>query len=126
MENLRVLIFKSLFLGLAPLREARQGISCSISLSLIIIDSEVVSRELLGPIDLTRTQTLCIRELMEVVVASEDEDLVFAAFQVVAPSLKGLNNNQELLMVGFVSSLSRNHLSKQMATGCHWPISDLG
>lgn len=36
-------------------------------------------------------------------VVSEDEDLVFASFQVVVPSLKGLNNGQELLIVSVVS-----------------------
>ncbi len=54
MENLEILISESLFLDLASLGEARQGISRSISLSLTIINSKVVSRELLGPMDLTR------------------------------------------------------------------------
>ncbi len=80
MENLRVLIFESHFLGLAPLKEAKYGISRSISLSLTIINLKVVSREFLGPADLARAQTLCIHELTEVFVVSKDEDLVFAAF----------------------------------------------
>ncbi len=54
MENLGILISGSFFLGLASLREARQGISRSISLSLMIIDSEVISRELLGLANLTK------------------------------------------------------------------------
>ncbi len=95
MKNLEVLISESLFFGLAPLKEARQGISRSISLSLTVMDSEVVSKELLGPTDLAGAQTLCIYESTKVVVVSEDEDLVFAAFQVVTPSLKGFNNSQE-------------------------------
>ncbi len=93
MKNLGVFISESLFFGLAPLRKARQGISRSISYSLMVIDSEVVWRELLGPADLTGAQTLCIHESTEVVMVSEDEDLVFAGFQVVAPSLKGFNNS---------------------------------
>ncbi len=93
MKNLRVLISESLFLGLASLGEARQGISHSISFSLTIIDLKVVSRELLAPADLTRAQAFCIHESTEVIIVSKDEDLIFAALQVVAPSLKGFNNS---------------------------------
>ncbi len=59
-ENLGVLISENLVLSLAHLRETRQGISHNISLSLTIIDLEVVWRELLGSTDLARAQTLCI------------------------------------------------------------------
>ncbi len=109
MKNLGVLISENLFLGLTPLKEVRQGISRSISHSLTVIDSKVVLRELLGPADLAEAQTLCIHELTEVVVISEDEDRVFAVFHVVALSLKGFNNSQELLVMGFVPSLSGDH-----------------
>ncbi len=54
----------------------------------------MVSRELLGPADLTKAQAFRIDELTEVIMVSKDEDLVFAAFQVVAPSLKSFNNSQ--------------------------------
>ncbi len=80
MENLRVLIFENLFLGLVSLWEARQGINYKISLSLIIINSEVVFKELLGPAMLTRAQTLCIYKSAEVIIVSKDEDLVFATY----------------------------------------------
>ncbi len=80
MKNLEVLISDSFFLGLTSLREAKQGISCSISLSLTIVDVKVISRELLGPADLTRAQTLCIHELAEVIIINKDKDLAFAAF----------------------------------------------
>ncbi len=124
MKDLGVLISENLFLGLAPLREARQGISRSISLSLTIIDSEVVSRELLSPADLAGAQTLRIHEPTEVVVVSEDEDLVFAAFQVVAPSLKGFNDSQELLIMGFVPGLSGDHLLREKG---YWvPLANFG
>ncbi len=80
MKNLSVLISERFFLGLASLGEARQSISRSISFSLTIIDSEVVSRELLGLADLTRAQAFRIHESMEVIMVSKNEDLVFAAF----------------------------------------------
>ncbi len=113
MENLGVFISESLFFSLASLGEARQGISRNISLSLTIIDLKVVSRELLGPTDLTRAQAFHIQKSTEVIMVSKDKDLLFAALQVVAPSLKGFNNSQELLIVGFVPSLSGDHLSRE-------------
>ncbi len=124
MKNLGVLISESFFLSLAPWREARQGISRSIGISRTLIDLEVVSRELLGPVDLAGAQTLCINELMEVVVVSEVDDLVCVAFQVVAPSLRGFNNSQELLVMGFVPSLSGDHLSREKG---YWvPLANFG
>ncbi len=113
MENLSILISERFFLALAFLGEARQSISRNISFSLTIIDLEVVLGELLGPADLMRAQAFRIHESTEVIMVSKDEDLVFAIFQVVAPSLKGFNNSQELLIVSLVPSLNRDHLSKE-------------
>ena len=91
-KNLGILISKSFFLGLASLEQARQSTSRSICLSLMIIDLEVISRELLGPTDLTRAQAFCIHESTEVIMVNKDEDLIFTLFQIVALSFKGLNN----------------------------------
>ncbi len=113
MKNLSILISEHFFLGLASLGEAKQSISRSISFSLTIIDSKVVSRELLGPANLTRAQAFRIHELTEVIMVSRDEDLVFVAFQVVVPSLKSFNNSQELLIVSLISSLSGDHLLRE-------------
>ncbi len=92
MKNLSILISERFFLSLASLWEARQSICRSISFSLMIIDLEMVSRELLGPADLTRAQIFRIHESTKVVMVSKDEELVFAALQVVAPSLESFNN----------------------------------
>ena len=92
MKNLSILLSECFFLGLAFLEEARQSISCSISFSLTIIDLKVVSRKLLGATDLVRAQAFCIHELTKIIIVSKDKDLVFAAFQVVAPSFESLNN----------------------------------
>ena len=94
MKNLGVLSLKGLFLGLASLGEARQGISGGIGLSLAIVDSKMVPKEFLGPSDLLGTQALGIHESAEIVMVGEDENLVFAALQVLAPSLEGFNNGQ--------------------------------
>ncbi len=57
-------------------------------------------------------------------MVSKNEDLVFTAFQVVTPSLKGFNNSQELLIVGFVPSLSGDHLLKEKD---YWvPLANFG
>ena len=79
---------------MASLGKARQGISGGIGLSLAIVDFKVVPREFLRPLDLPGTQALGIQESTEIVIVGEDEDLVFAALQVVAPSLEGLNDGQ--------------------------------
>ena len=73
----------------------------------------MVTKELLGPPDVLRAQALCIHELTEVVVVRKDKDLVFAIFQIVALSLKGFNNSQELLIVGLVAGLSGDHFSRE-------------
>ena len=43
----------------------------------------------------------------------KDKNLVFAALQVVALSLKGFNNGPELLIVGLVAGLGGDHLSRR-------------
>ncbi len=77
------------------------------------MDLKVVLRELLGPVDLTKAQTFCIHKLTEVIMVNKDEDLIFSALQVVVPSLKGFNNSLELLIMGFVPSLSEDHLLRE-------------
>ena len=67
----------------------------------------------MGPADLARAQAFRIHKLMKVIMVNEDKDLVFAVFQVVAPSLKGFNDSQELLIIGLVLRLSGNHFSKE-------------
>lgn len=85
-------ISKRFVFDLASLWEVKQSISHSISFSLIIIDLEGISRKFLGPSDLTKAQIICIHELIEVVMISKDEKLVFAVFQVMAPSIEIFNN----------------------------------
>ncbi len=46
-------------------------------------------------------------------MVSKDKNLVFAVLQIVVPSLKGFNNNQELLIIGFVLSLSGDYLLRE-------------
>ncbi len=94
MENLGVLSSESIFLSLASLEEARQGISSSISFSLAIVDPEVIPGEFLGSTDFPGTQALGIHEWAEIVVVGQDENLIFAAFQIMPPILECLNDSQ--------------------------------
>ena len=79
MQNLDVLRLEGLFLLSTPLRVSRQGIGSSVSLALTIVDSEVVTRELLGPADLSRAQTLRVHEPAEVVVVGKHENFMSRA-----------------------------------------------
>lgn len=87
MKNLSILNLQGFFLALASLREAGQSISSSISFASAVIDLEMVSRELLGPADLSRVQALCIdermKEPMKVVVIREHKNLMLTALKVV-------------------------------------------
>ncbi len=94
MENLEVLSSESIFLGLASLGKAKEGIRSSISLSLTIVNQEVILGEFLGPTDLPGTQALGIHESAKIVLVGEDENLIFAAFQIVALILESLNDSQ--------------------------------
>ncbi len=85
-------MLKYFFLGLASLWKARQTISRNISFSLMIIDLEVVLRELLVPADLTKAQAFYIYESMEVIMVNKDKDLVFATLQVEMPCFESLND----------------------------------
>ena len=75
-------------------------------------------RELLGLLDLIKIQDLCNHKSMEVVsVVRRDKNIVIATFQVVAPSFKGLNNSQELLIVAFIADLSGDYLLREKSYG---------
>ena len=58
----------------------------------MIVNMEMVLRELLSPADLFGAQALYIYEMTEVIVVRKDEDLMLAAFQIVALSLECFNN----------------------------------
>ena len=79
-QNLDIFRSEGIFLLSTPLRVSRQGIGSSVSFALMIIDSEVVARELLGPADLSGAQTLRVHEPAEVVVVGEYEHLMLGAF----------------------------------------------
>ena len=76
MENFDVLGSESFFFLCTLLRVLKQGINSSISFALTIIDPEVVTKEFLSPANLSGAQTLCIHEMVEVVVIDEYKHLM--------------------------------------------------
>ena len=79
MQDFDVLGAEGFFLLCTSLRVSRQGISSSVSLALTIVNSEVVTRELLGPADLSGAQTLRVHEPAEVVVVGKHENFMSRA-----------------------------------------------
>ena len=64
------LLFKTL------LRVLRQSISSSVSLTLTIINLEMVIKKFLDLADLFEAQTLCVYELVEFVIVSKHKDFM--------------------------------------------------
>ena len=62
----------------------------------------MVLRELLGPTDLLRAQTLSIDESTEVIVVRKGENLMLAIFYVVAPYYESFDNSQKLIVMGLL------------------------
>ena len=79
MQDLDILGKEGLFFFCTLLRISRQGISSSISLVLIIIDTKVVTRKFLGPADLPRAQTLRVYEPTEFVVVDKHKNFMSRA-----------------------------------------------
>ena len=113
MKDLAILSSELLLLILASLRKPRQSICSRICLTLAIVNSEMVLRELLGPADLSGAQALCIHETTEVIVVCKDENLMFATFQIVTPRLEDLDNSQKFTVVGLIQSLCRDHFPRK-------------
>lgn len=67
----------------------------------------------MGLADLTKTLTLYIPKLIEVIMVNKDENFVFTAFQIVVLSFKDFNDGQELLIMDFISSFCKNYLFKK-------------
>ena len=73
----------------------------------------MVSKELLGPANLSGAQAFCIHEMTEVIMVRKDENLMLAAFQIVTPRLEGFDNGQKLTVVGLVSCFRWNHFPRK-------------
>ena len=65
---------------MAPLRVSGQSISSSINIALVIINTEMVAKQLLGLADLTEAQSFRIHEPTKVIMIDEHQNLVLAVF----------------------------------------------
>ena len=74
----------------------------------------MILAELLGLLNLARTQVLCIHETTKVVIIGKNESLVFATFKIMSPYFKSLNNGQKLTVMSFVSSFGKNHFIREV------------
>ena len=79
-QDFDVLRAENFFLFCTLLRVLRQGISSAVSLALMVIDSEVVTREFLGPADLSGAQTLRVHKPAEVDIVGEYKHLILKPF----------------------------------------------
>ena len=93
MKDSAILSSEFILLILASLRKSRQSICSCIYFALMVVDSKIVLRELLGPTDLSGAQIFCIHEAIKIVVVCEDEHLVLATFKIVTLCLEGFNNS---------------------------------
>lgn len=91
-KNSDIFSLESIFFSFASLGEARQGISCSISFSLALVNLKKIPKGFLCQADLPEAQAFDIHKLAEIFMISEHEDLIFAVFQVIPPILEGLNS----------------------------------
>ena len=124
MKNLAILSSELLLLILAFLWKPRQSICSRIRLTLVIVDLEIVSRELLGPTDLSEAQAFCIHEITEVIVVRKDENLMLATFQVVTLRHEGFDDSQKLTVMGLVSCFPWNHFPRKEG---YWiPLTQIG
>ena len=80
MQDFDVLGAEGFFLFCTLLRVLKQSISSYVSLALMIVNSEILAREFLGPTDLSGAQTLRLHELAEVVVVGKYKHLVLRPF----------------------------------------------
>ena len=62
---------------------------------------------------LSGAQAFCLHEKTEVIVICKDENLMLAAFQVVAPSLEFFNECKKLTVESLVFSPCRNHFPRK-------------
>lgn len=113
MINLNILISGHFFFDLTSLKKSKKKHQLQYQLFLTIINQKIVLQKLLGSLNLIKTQAFYIYELTGVVIVSKNKNLIFAAFQVVMPSLISFNNSKRHLIIYFASSIYKNHFLRK-------------
>lgn len=111
-QDLNIFSFQNGFFLAIPLKVSRKDSSNFISLALLIINLEIISRKFVSQIYLFRVQIFCIYEMVQVVIVHKNENSIFIIFQIMALGLKNFNSCQKFVIMGLILSFYRNHLSK--------------
>lgn len=74
----------------------------------------MIPKELFGPTDLTKAQTLYIHEFTKVIMVCKHWTFVLVAFQVVAPGFKIFKNSYKITIVSFVFCFGQNHFPQKV------------
>ena len=70
-------------------------------------------------LNLTKAQTFCIYELIDIIIVCKHQNFVFVALQVVMLGFKSFNNSQKLTIVSFVPYFSWKYLPQKV---CYWVL----
>ena len=84
---------------------ASEGIGLCSEVSRVEVDGEVELEEVLQPAGLTVGQDLGAGEILQVLVVSDHIDRRGRALEVMSPVLEGLEDGQQLLVMGVVVQL---------------------
>lgn len=85
------------------------------SFVLMVVNLKIISKELLGLSDLSRAQAFYISKPIEIVVVHEYKNFVLKIFKIVLQGYKSFNNMKKFFIVDLVSSLSQNHLFRDIS-----------
>lgn len=72
-------------------------------------------KEFLSLLDLFGAQTLCINEISKIIIIDKYKKLILTTFKVVMPYLTSFNTCQKFTVMNHVSSLCKNHFSKNIS-----------
>ena len=80
MKNSSIVSSKIGFFFIISLKKTRLGVCSSVCFSWKRIDPKIILAKLLRPLDLAKTQALCIHEMTKIVIIVKNKDLVFTTF----------------------------------------------
>lgn len=91
-RDLGIFVSENVFFIAILLRVMKESIMNSISFILAIIDLKIISQQFLGPVNLLKTYAFYIHRMTEIVIVHGNENIMFAIFQVMLPSLQDFEN----------------------------------
>lgn len=70
----------------------------------------MITKKLLGPLNLSKAQTFCIHKLTTTIMIYKYQNWGLTAFQIVMPGFQSFNQSWKLTVVGFIPSFDQKHL----------------